>query len=303
MDNGELTLTVLLPAFNEERVIAAVVCEARLSLADWDGGWEILVVDDGSTDRTAEAAVAAGARVACRATNGGYGAAVKTGIEQARGRLLALIDADGSYKPADCRRLLSALWDLQDPPQTTATKFDLVNGVRSQEHGPWRNLRRLVKGSIRKLAEWMSGRHIPDLNTGIKVFRRELMLDYFWLLPDGFSCSTSMTLALLCDGRAVRFVPVDYRPRVGQSKFRPVRDTARYLLAVVRVVLYFRPLRVLFPVALFFASLAAMTSVSHIVHSSLGPAPVDVIFGLLSLTILTIGLIADRVVARRLQRR
>jgi hypothetical protein len=124
-----------------------------------------------------------------------------------------------------------------------------VNGARTSEQGslPW--LRRPAKWFIRKLACYLTGHRIPDLNTGLKAFKRDLMLEWMWVVPDGFSCVTTMTLAFLTNGYQVKYVPTTYRPRIGKSKFHPVKDTLSYLATVLRMVLYFRPLKVFLPLA------------------------------------------------------
>ena len=126
-----------------------------------------------------------------------------------------MLDADGTYVAGDLPQLLSFFPD-----------YDQVNGARTSEQGTHKALRVPTKWCIRKLAEWISGKKIPDLNTGMKVYKRDLMLHYLWGMPDGFSCVTSMSLAFLCNGHPVKYVTVDYRKRIGKSKFHPVSDTA-----------------------------------------------------------------------------
>ena len=127
--------------------------------------------------------------------------------------------------------------------------YDQVNGARTSEQGtlPW--LRRPAKWFIRKLACYLTGHKIPDLNTGLKAFKRDAMLPWLWVVPDGFSCVTTMTLAFLTNGYAVKYVPTPYRPRIGRSKFHPIKDTLSYLSTVLRMVLYFRPLKVFLPLS------------------------------------------------------
>lgn len=278
---------MLLPAFNEEEAIGPLVVEIRDAFRERDEVYEVLVVDDGSTDGTRAAAEAAGVRVLHRAENTGYGAAVKAGIEAARGDVVAMLDADGSYDPADLPALIDAL-----------AGREMVNGVRHRESGSWKALRVAAKWCVRKLAEWVASRRIPDPNTGMKVFRRECVLRQLWTLPDGFSCSTSMTLALLCSGRAVGNVEIDYRARSGQSKFRPVRDGLQYAATVVRLVMYFRPLRVFGPLAGFLALTAAVKGGIGLATSPTGIHDSDVILATASLVVLALGLLADLIVAR-----
>ncbi len=238
-------LTVLLPAYNEQHAIARVLDEVIESLADHAIQYEILVVDDGSTDLTAEIAEQyaracwqCAVRVIRCPERRGAGAARKVGIRHARGEVVVMLDADGSY-PA---RFIPELFRY-------FPAYDQVNGARTSEQGtlPW--LRRPAKWLIRKLACYLTGHKIPDLNTGLKAFRREAMLPWLWVVPDGFSCVTTMTLAFLTNGYSVKYVPIEYRPRIGRSKFHPLKDTMSYLATVLRMVLYFRPLKVFLPLS------------------------------------------------------
>jgi glycosyltransferase involved in cell wall biosynthesis len=238
-------LTVLLPAYNEQDAIRGVLDEIVRTLADGDVSFEILVVDDGSTDATAELAEQFAEhcwqcpiRVIRCAENRGAGAARKVGIRAAAGEIVVMLDADGTYPAAAIPQLLRYF-----------PAYDQVNGARMSEQGdlPW--LRRPAKWLIRKLACYLTGRDIPDLNTGLKAFRRQSMLPWLWVVPDGFSCVTTMTLAHLTNDGPVKYVPVPYRRRIGRSKFHPLKDTWSYLGTVLRIVLYFRPLKVFLPLS------------------------------------------------------
>ncbi len=238
-------LTVILPAYNEQQAIGRVLEEIVEVLSGEQIRYEILVVDDASTDGTPDVAEEF-ARACWQCPVGvvrceerrGAGAARKVGIRRARGEIVVMLDADGSYDAATIPELLAHF-----------PAYDQVNGARTSEQGslPW--LRRPAKWLIRKLACYLTGHKIPDLNTGLKAFRREEMLRWLWVVPDGFSCVTTMTLAFLTNGYAVKYVPTRYRPRIGRSKFRPVKDTLAYLGTVLRMVLYFRPLKVFLPLS------------------------------------------------------
>jgi glycosyltransferase involved in cell wall biosynthesis len=284
-----LDLTILLPSYNEQEAIVPVIQEVRESLREWPGRWEILVVDDASTDQTARRAAEQGVRVIRRPENGGSGASRKTGTRAARGRLVAMLDADGTYVPSYLPQLLSYF-----------PEYDQVNGARTSEQGTLKALRFSAKLLIRKLAEWISGKRIPDLNTGMKIYKRDLMLRYLWCMPDGFSCVTSMTLAFLCNGHPVKYVAVDYRKRIGKSKFHPVKDAAKYASTMVRIIMYFRPLRVFFPLSLIVIGLAMLSTVYHSLHKRhLGIEDTEVILSVTALVVLVIGLLADLIVAQR----
>ena len=280
-------LTVLLPAFNEEGAIAPLVDEIRTALVEWPGSWEILVVDDASTDRTAERAEAAACRVFRRTENGGAGAARVSGICSARGSLIAMLDADGSYDPSCIPSLLSHF-----------PAYDQVNGARTTEQGTYKVLRVSAKWILQTLAEFVSGRRIPDLNTGLKVFKKDVMLAYLWVIPPGFSCVTSMTLAFLCNGHAVKYIPVSYRKRTGRSKFHPIFDTVKYLATIVRVIMYFRPLRIFFPIGTVLLITSIIRGCYNLWNSPLGLHDSDVVLFVSAIISFVIGLLADLIVAQ-----
>ncbi len=284
-----LDLTVVLPSYNEQEAIGPVILEIRGTLRAWPGTWEILVVDDASRDETAARAEKEGVRVVRRVQNGGSGASRKTGVREARGRIIAMLDADGTY-------------DITRLPEMLACfpAWDQVNGARTSEEGTHKALRVPAKWLIRKLAEWISGREIPDLNTGLKVFKRDVMLRYLWVMPDGFSCVTSMTLAFMCNGYAVKYLDTAYRKRIGRSKFHPVKDTARYATTVVRMIMYFRPLRVFLPLSvLIFAFSAFKMSYDFFLSPKHTLQESDIIIAVAGFMTLVIGLLADLVVAQR----
>jgi glycosyltransferase involved in cell wall biosynthesis len=236
--SNPVELSVIIPAYNEAESIEAVVSQVRALLAQWPRGSEVIVVDDGSCDATGQRAEAAGGHVIHRTTRGGYGSAIKLGLQVARGAFVAILDGDGSYRPEDLNQMLHAIG-----------QWDMVSGERDREWGTWTPLRRAVKGVLRLIAQWGIGQHIADPNSGLKLFRRDVALALQEWLPDGFSCSTSLLMGFLACGFSVRYEPIRYCPRSGRSKFRPVRDAARYLKAVVRLVHDFRPWRLYGPLS------------------------------------------------------
>lgn len=225
-------VSVVIPAFDEEEGIAAVV-EAVLRHRPWK---EVLVVDDGSRDRTAERAEAAGARVVRHPYNKGNGAAVKTGLREARGSVVLLLDADGQHAIEESDRLVGPIG-----------VYDMVIGARSAADQTV--FRALGNAVFKALASWLTGRPIPDLTSGFRAARRERMLEFVHLLPNGFSYPTTSCLAFLKAGYNVGFEPVRARPRVGTSKIRPWRDGVRFLLMIFKIVTLYSPLRVFFPVS------------------------------------------------------
>jgi glycosyltransferase involved in cell wall biosynthesis len=224
--------TVVIPAFNEQEAIADVVGRVR-----GRGAWrEVLVVDDGSTDLTAERAAQAGARVVRHPYNKGNGAAVKTGIREAQGDVVLLMDADGQHDPEDMARLVAGVG-----------VHDMVIGARSSKDQS--TTRALGNAVFRTLASWLTGRPIPDLTSGFRAARRERLLEILHLLPNGFSYPTTSCLALMKAGHNVTFVPVAAHPRVGTSKIRVVRDGVRFILIILKIVTLYSPLKVFFPIS------------------------------------------------------
>jgi glycosyltransferase involved in cell wall biosynthesis len=294
LEETQIQLSVILPAFNERQAIEQVLSEVVEALAEANLHAEVLVVDDASTDGTADAAARFAAecwqvpvRVVRCPIRRGAGAARKVGIRQARGDVVVMLDADGSYPAHAMLELLR--W---------FPAYDQVNGARRSEQGtlPW--LRRPAKWAIRMLACYLSGHRIPDLNTGFKAFKREAMLRWLWVVPDGFSCVTTMTLAFLTNGLAVKYVPVDYRPRIGRSKFHPIKDTAAYLATVLRMVLYFRPLRVFLPAAGLLVLLGLARSVwNRCTTGSMQES--DVVIMTAGIVTCMMGLLAEVMVAHR----
>jgi glycosyltransferase involved in cell wall biosynthesis len=288
----QLQLTVLLPAYDEELAIRRVLSEIVEALADEPIRYEILVVDDASSDRTAELAEEFAldcwqcpVRVVRCAVNRGAGAARKVGVREARGEIVVMLDADGTY-PANCIPELLRWFPA----------YDQVNGARTSEQGTLRWLRRPAKWFIRRLACYLTGCQIPDLNTGLKAFKRDAMMPWLWVVPNGFSCVTTMTLAFLTNGYSVKYVPTEYRPRIGRSKFHPLKDTLAYLSTVLRMVLYFRPLKIFLPLAgLFIVAGIAKSLLSFSVTGSMQESDIVVLTAGFMTTVL--GLLAEVIVA------
>jgi glycosyltransferase involved in cell wall biosynthesis len=236
----EAGLSVVVPAYNEERSVATVVMAISDRLARTGWPFEVIVVDDGSTDDTATLARAAGAILLRHVANRGYGAALKTGIRHARHELVCVADADGTYPIERIPELATHL---------VRHHCDMVVGARVGRHVAIPFLRRPAKWIIRRLAELVSGQPIPDVNSGLRVLWRAVALRFFALLPDGFSFTTTITLAMLTNGYAVECLPIDYLSRTGRSKIRPIRDTMNFVALVLRIALYFAPLKIFLPLS------------------------------------------------------
>jgi glycosyltransferase involved in cell wall biosynthesis len=256
-ETWERGVTVLVPALNEEQIIEASVRTVAATMEKLAVPFEIIVINDGSRDRTGDLARSAGAKVIDHPVNRGYGASLKSGIRAARYPWIAITDADGTYPIEDLTRLIES-----------CGPYDMVVGSRTGEHVKIPFLRRPAKWFITKLANYLSGYPIPDLNSGLRVFRREIAERFFHLFPEGFSFTTTITVASLCNGYQVKFLPIDYFKRVGKSTIAPIRDFLGFTLLVVRLVTYFKPLNVFLPSALALFSLGFVKAIVDLVRTN-----------------------------------
>lgn len=244
-------ISIILPAYDEEHGIGPVIDQLHAVMAREPAGrglpYEIVAVDDGSQDATAEVAERRaaigppGSVVVLRHhANKGYGASLKTGMRHARYDTLCITDADGTY-PND--RIPDLIARLEQ------SHADMVVGARTGENVQIPLLRRPAKWAIGRLANQVAGEAIPDLNSGLRVFRRRAALEFFDILPDGFSFTTTITLGMLTNGYLVEYEPIDYHARVGKSKIRPIRDTLNFVQLILRIALYFAPLKLFLPLS------------------------------------------------------
>ena len=236
-------VTIVVPAYNEERGIRGVV--ERLAGLDLGVPVEILVVNDGSTDGTgatlAELEVEVDAlRVIEHPLDSGYGSALKTGFARAAHEIVVITDADGTY-PED--RIVDLVARVDDGAE-------MAIGARTGADVHIPLVRRPAKWFLRRLASYLAETPIPDLNSGLRAIRRDLVMTYRPILPAGFSFTTTITLASLTNQHRVDYVKVDYARRSGSSKIRPIRDTLGFLALIIRTVLYFNPLKVFYPLTL-----------------------------------------------------
>jgi glycosyltransferase involved in cell wall biosynthesis len=223
--------------------------------------------------------------------NGGSGTARRIGTQNARGAVTVWTDADMTYPNERIPELVAYLHDNPG--------YDQVVGARTSEQGTHKLLRVPAKWTIRKFAEFLSGASIPDLNSGLRAFRTEVARPYLPLLPAGFSCVTTITLAFLHNQHGVAYLPIDYATRSGVSKFHPFKDAYRYLLQVLRMVMYFNPLKVLMPVAI---TLGVLGTVKLVYDQFVDPfrlANNTVLMLLTGLIIGSIALLADLIVRSR----
>ena len=242
------TVSIVIPAYNEEGAIGLVLEELQHLQAESGLMYEITVVDDGSQDATAAIAEKHGGVTVLRHRgNRGYGAALKSGIRHAQCDLICITDADGTYPNERIPDLVTHLVE---------GGYDMVVGARVGENVVIPLMRRPAKWALGRLANFVAGEPILDLNSGLRVFRREVALRLFNMLPDGFSFTTTITLAMLTNGYLVDYLPINYYARIGRSKIRPIQDTLNFVQLVLRIALYFSPLKLFLPLSAFLLVLA-----------------------------------------------
>jgi len=289
-------VTIVLPCYNEEGHVVAEI--ERISAAMDASGYtyELVCVDDASTDGTLARLYEAAPRfpnmeIVHFHRNGGSGVVRRLGSERARGEIVVWTDADMTYPNERIPELVQIL--EKDPT------IDQVVGARTTEQGTYKALRVPAKWFIRKLAERLTGAKIPDLNSGLRAFRRSVSLPYLRLLPPGFSCVTTITVAFLANQHELYFLPIEYYKRAGKSKFKFIKDAYRYILQVLRMVMYFNPLKVLMPVALFLLGLGVVKGIYDVSAHPVKVAMDTVLIFVTGLIIASMALLADLIVRSR----
>ncbi len=233
-------ISVIIPAYNEEKGIEPVLEEINRVMKEYGFEYEIIVVDDGSQDRTAQMIDRKKARVVKHEVNRGYGSALKTGINHAKYEICVITDADGTYPCKDISKLVNLLKEKG---------VDMVVGSRTGEKVSIPAIRKPAKWILNKIANYLSETTIPDLNSGLRVFYRSTCSKYFHILPNKFSWTSTITLAYLSDGYTIHYEPINYESRVGRSKIKPI-DALNFLILLIRTISYFNPLKVFLPVSL-----------------------------------------------------
>lgn len=279
----DLDVSVILPVYNEKGHLRVEIDRIRVALDRSHYSYEIIVVDDGSNDGSGEAlAGIEGIRLLRFATNRGSGSARKYGTIAARGRVVVWTDVDMTY-PND--RIPELVKELEG--------YDQVVGARTTEQGTAKVFRVPAKLFIRKLASYLTETDIPDLNSGLRAFRREVAAQYLHLLPTGFSCVTTITMSFLANGYSVKYVPIEYSPRAGESKFHWRKDTRRYLTQVIRLVLSYNPLRVFVPMGLLLGVIGLTKLGFDLVDKDFRVGTNTLLILFAALQVLSIGLLAD----------
>ncbi len=281
-----LDVTIILPVYNEVEHLRQEVDRVRASMDASQYSYEIIVVDDGSSDGSAELAESLeGVRVIRFLQNRGSGSARKAGTTAARGKVTVWTDVDMTYPNSDIPQLVKEL-----------DGYDQVVGARTSEQGTMKGLRVPAKWLIRRLASFLTRTKIPDLNSGFRAFRTDVARQYLRFLPVGFSCVTTMTMTFLANGYSVKYVPIEYAKRAGESKFHPIKDTRRYGTQVVRMVLSYNPLGIFLPVGLLLSALGIGKVIYDFVEYDFHLATNTLLILFAAFQVIAIGLLADLVV-------
>jgi len=280
-ETNPVALSIVIPAKNEAAAIADVVASARSEYPEA----EIIVVDDGSTDATADLAEAAGATVVRHPESLGNGAAVKSGARAAKGEILALMDGDGQHDPRDLGKLLARLDE----------GYQMAVGARDAgSHasvGRW-----FANGLYNEIASRLTGRRVPDLTSGFRAVRASMFRQFLYLLPNGFSYPTTITMAFLRSGYPVCFEPITAAERSGKSHIRPIRDGIRFLVIIFKIATLYSPLKIFMPVsALFFTTGLGYYAYTYFTEGRFTNMSMLVISA--SVIIFLIGLISEQITA------
>jgi glycosyltransferase involved in cell wall biosynthesis len=276
-----LSLSVVIPAFNEEGAVRQTIEDVQREMDATGVPYEIIVIDDGSDDRTMEIARTTGVIVDGNQVNTGYGASLKRGIKMAQYEYVAIIDADGTY-PARYLPPMLAMCRTQD----------MVVGDRGAGMKNVPMIRKPAKFILNSFASFLAERKLNDLNSGLRVFRKSELVPFIPLLPQKFSFTTTITLCMSCNGKRMIYTPIEYGKRVGKSKIRPV-DFINFIILVLRMTVLFNPLRVFIPFGLGLMGLGVLKFGYDVWMDNLSETT---IFAFLSaLIIWSLGLIADMI--------
>lgn len=282
-------VSVVIPALNEAKVIGDVIKEVVDVLER--NGWrhEIIVVDDGSTDATVAVAVEAGARVIPHPYNKGNGAAVKSGIRAARGELLVMMDGDGQHHGKDIPKLLAPI---------RSEGYDMVVGARTSGTQQWH--RAMANTVYNRFAGYLTGFKIRDLTSGFRAIRRELALQFCYLLPNTFSYPTTLSISIIRAGYNLKFVDIDLSRRVGKSKIKLLRDGLRFLIIMTRIATLYSPLKVFLPIGVVVFMPGFLYAIYKLIIGSYWTIPI-VISVSVGILIIMMGFLAEQVTLLRFQ--
>lgn len=283
MENEETQVTIVIPAHDEERGIEKVISGVKNAMEGAKSTYEIIVVDDGSTDKTAEIVKKKeDVRLIQHPYNKGYGAALKTGVKNAEGNIVLFIDADAQQSPNDIPRLLKPIGE-----------YDMVVGARTKG-SKISLLRRPGKFVLGVLANYLSRMKIPDLNSGFRAIKKEIVMKYMYILPDTFSFTTTITLAAIKEGYNIKYIPIETVKGLGTSKIKPFRDGFKFIMLILRTIVFFDPMKVFLPVSIVLFGTGFIYLIYNLIFY-LNVPDASVLLIVSSIFIFFFGLLADQI--------
>jgi len=284
----ENNVSIIIPSYNEEDGIINVISEIETLLGEKNIKCEIIIVDDGSTDKTAEKVRSTNAILVQHQENKGYGAALKTGIKSSNYEKIAIIDADGTYP---VKYLVDLIPIIEN--------YDMVVGSRTGKNVNIPLIRRPAKWALNKLANFLTNYQIPDLNSGLRLFRKRSLVKFIHILPDGFSFTTTITIGMLTSNHNIKYIPIDYNKRIGKSKIRPIYDTLNFISLITKMVIYFKPLRVLMPIGIFLLIIDLAKVIYDIQLYNWHIATSTILLGMVAFNTIILALVADMITTIR----
>ncbi|MEE9151635.1 MAG: glycosyltransferase family 2 protein [Thermoplasmata archaeon] len=283
---SEVDYSVVIPVRNEEDAIGGVLKDIKETMEKLDISYEVIVVDNASTDNTLSIVEEFGEiRLIKHEIDRGYGNSIKEGVKAARSNIVITTDGDGTYPVREIPNLLNYIND-----------YDMVTSARVGKNVSLPLIRRLGKLVHTTLISLLSGEYVSDMNSGLRVFKKDVFMKFYHLFPSGFSISTTFLLACLNNGHPVKFIPIDYYPRKGHSKINIFRDGFNFIVLMLRAITYFNPLRIFLPTGLTFFMMGAFYAVYSLTYHSSGGFPeISVLLITTSILIALFGLLADAI--------
>ncbi len=280
-------ISIVIPVYNEEKTVSFTLRKIKETIKDLDYNFEIIAVDDFSKDKSKEILKKIkGIRVIEHTKNKGYGGALKTGIKEAKSKWILITDADGTYPIKDIPRLLNYI-----------DKYDMVVGARIGKKVSIPLLRRPAKWFLRKLASYLANTKIPDLNSGLRIFKKKIAVRFWDLFPQGFSFTSTITMACLTNNYEVKYITINYNKRKGKSTIHPIKDFVGFNSLLLRLVTYFNPMKVFVPIALIlFVGSLVKGFIDYLGVGHVGSA--SVAFFLAAIQISLLGLVSELIIKR-----
>ncbi len=256
LSDEKISISIVVPCYNEANSITNTLNRINETFKKANTNFEVIVVNDGSKDNTAQVLenYSGKIKILTNKPNRGYGASLKKGINFAKYDWIAIVDADGTYPVEEFKTLLEYIPDC-----------DMVVGARTKKASiPW--LRRPAKWFLTRLAKYLTGRKIPDLNSGMRIFNKSIFKRFEPLFPEGFSFTTTITMSCLTNDYLVKFIPIEYYEREGKSSIKPLKDFVGFTQLIIRLALYFKPLNIFLPISFFFFLLSVVLSTKDLVN-------------------------------------